>query len=358
GASRIDQPRPLAPRRERRSASHLATAGRIADRAVLAAVPLRGSSPRGGAAAWVEPARQGTSKLDTPGRRHPLPRYRPLAYQIGGMERRVAGPGVTRARCDARRAESPDTGPPHVAQNSADARGEFVDDPFHIPGTDRRRTPGTARRPAHRVVDGAPCEGTWAQARSAPPELVPLVPGSTSLRTRPWQHAARDSCLAARPSGLVGLLEEVAGAVHIDRDTGTHGGGHGDLLDVAALRGGRLQTQDLVERGHVVLDQLLVGERDLADDVVQVRRTVGAELDLAALDVGHGLGGVHRDGAGLGVRHEAAGAEHTTQLAHLAHEVRRGHGRVEIGPAAGDLLDQLVVADLVGPGLAGGVGLR
>src|SRR5699024_4363914 len=68
----------------------------------------------------------------------------------------------------------------------------------------------------------------------------------------------------------------------------------------AALRGGRLQTQDLVERGHVVLDQLLVGERDLADDVVQVRRTVGAELDLAALDVGHGLGGVHRDGAVLG----------------------------------------------------------
>src|SRR5699024_8302369 len=73
GAPSIAQPRPLAPRRERRSASHLATAGRIADRAVLAAVPLRGSSPRGGAAAWVEPARQGTSKLDTPGRRHPLP---------------------------------------------------------------------------------------------------------------------------------------------------------------------------------------------------------------------------------------------------------------------------------------------
>src|SRR5699024_2016432 len=122
--------------------------------------------------------------------------------------------------------------------------------------------------------------------------------------------------------------------------------GHGDLGDVAALRGGGLQSQDLVERGDVVLDQLLLREGDLADDVVQVRRTVGAELDLAALDVGDGLGDVHGHGARLRVRHEAAGAEHAAQLADLAHQVRRGHGRVEVGPAAGDALDELVVADL------------
>src|SRR5699024_9358930 len=124
-----------------------------------------------------------------------------------------------------------------------------------------------------RIVDelpgqhGAPPTVWWTGRRARGPGLRPGRPRPSSCR----------SYLAARPSGLVGLLEEVAGAVHIDRDTGTHGGGHGDLLDVAALRGGRLQTQDLVERGHVVLDQLLVGERDLADDVVQVRRTVGAE---------------------------------------------------------------------------------
>ena len=54
----------------------------------------------------------------------------------------------------------------------------------------------------------------------------------------------------------------------------------------------------------------------------------------------------------------AAGAEHAAQLADLAHEVRRGHGRVEVGPAAGDLLDELVIADLVGAGRESGLGLR
>src|SRR5699024_5003352 len=214
--------------------------------------------------------------------------------------------------------------------------GQLIDDLYLPSGTFRRRASGPTRFTA---LCGTPAADSRAPR--------PPSGGRGAVRG--------DGRLS---SGLVGLLEEVAGAVHIDRDTGAHGGGHGDLLDVAALRGGRLQAQDLVERGHVVLDQLLIGERDLADDVVQVRGTVRAELDLAALDVGHGLGGVHGDGAGLGVRHEAAGAEHAAQLAHLAHEVRRGHGRVEVGPAAGDLLDQLVVADLVGAGLTGGVGLR
>src|SRR5699024_9695150 len=63
-------------------------------------------------------------------------------------------------------------------------------------------------------------------------------------------------------------------------------------------------------------------------------------------------------GAGLRVGHEAAGAQHATQTTDLAHQVRCSHGRVEVGPAAGDPLDQLVVADLVGAGLPGGVGLR
>src|SRR5690606_34432820 len=97
---------------------------------------------------------------------------------------------------------------------------------------------------------------------------------------------------------------------------------------------GRLESQDLVQRRHVVLDQLLIGEGDLPDDVVQVGRTVGAELDLAALDVRDSLGDIHGHGAGLRVRHEAAGTEHAAQLADLAHEVRGGHGRVEVGPAA------------------------
>src|SRR3712207_7522812 len=58
-----------------------------------------------------------------------------------------------------------------------------------------------------------------------------------------------------------------------------------------------------------------LGERRLADDEVQVGVTVDAELDLAALDVTDRLGDVHRDRAGLGVRHETARSEeHTSEL--------------------------------------------
>ena len=80
---------------------------------------------------------------------------------------------------------------------------------------------------------------------------------------------------------------------------------------------------------------------------------VDAELDLAALDVGDSLGHVHRHGAGLRVRHEAAGAQDLTETTDLAHEVGRGDSRVEVGVAGGHLLDELVATDLVGTGRAG-----
>ena len=98
----------------------------------------------------------------------------------------------------------------------------------------------------------------------------------------------------------------------------------------------------------------LVAEGRLADHEVQVGVLVDAELDLAALDLGDRLGDVHRDGAGLRVGHQATRAQHLAQPADLAHEVGGRHRGVEVGPACGDLLDQLVATDLVG---AGGPGL-
>ena len=84
---------------------------------------------------------------------------------------------------------------------------------------------------------------------------------------------------------------------------------------------------------------------------------VDAELDLAALDVGDGLGDVHGHGARLGVGHEATRAEDLTEATDLAHHVGgRDHG-VEVQPATGDLLDQVVGADEVGTRGAGGLGL-
>ena len=137
---------------------------------------------------------------------------------------------------------------------------------------------------------------------------------------------------------------------------GTHGGRHGDLAQVAALGGARLQSQDLVHRGEVVLRQLLGGEGRLADDEVQVGVPVHPELDLAALDVGHRLGDVDGHRAGLRVRHQAARTEGPAQPADLAHQVRGGHDGVEVEVAAGHLLDQLVGTDLVGTGVAGRLG--
>src|SRR5690606_4635230 len=124
-----------------------------------------------------------------------------------------------------------------------------------------------------------------------------------------------------------------------------------------ALGGGRLEAQDLVDRGAVVLHELGLVEGGLADDEVEVAVLVDAALDLAALAVGHGLGGVHRHGAGLWVRHQATGAGQLAEAADLAHEVRGGDDRVEVGPAAADALDQVVGADVVGTGRAGGLGL-
>ena len=44
------------------------------------------------------------------------------------------------------------------------------------------------------------------------------------------------------------------------------------------------------------------------------------------------------DGAGLGVRHQAARAKDTAQAARFAHHIRGGDGDIEIGPAALDPL--------------------
>src|SRR5689334_16380805 len=83
---------------------------------------------------------------------------------------------------------------------------------------------------------------------------------------------------------------------------------------------------------------------------------VGPELDLAALDLGHGLGDVRRHGPGLRVRHQAARAEHPAETADLAHHVGGGDDRVEVQEAALDALDYVVGADEVGARGAGLLG--
>ena len=62
---------------------------------------------------------------------------------------------------------------------------------------------------------------------------------------------------------------------------------------------------------------------------------------------------VHRDGAELRVRHQAARAEHLTEPADDAHHVGRRDHAVELEPAlVGDLLGEVLGADEVGARLA------
>src|SRR5919107_2825410 len=198
----------------------------------------------------------------------------------------------------------------------------------------------------------------------------PAVLGSPRVRPgRPPDQIARRRTTAATPEGAAavgagasastsgrgGLVldGEVARAVRVHGDAGAHRGGQRRLLHVPALGGRRLEPQHLLEGGGVVLDELLLAERGLADDEVQVGVLVGAELDLAALDLGDRLGDVHGHGAGLRVRHQTARTEDLAEPADLAHEVGRRDDGVEVQPAALDPLQQVVTADVVGAGRLG-----
>src|SRR5690348_4990204 len=85
----------------------------------------------------------------------------------------------------------------------------------------------------------------------------------------------------ARPTGCGGaglrnLLRSGSDRVDVQRDAGAERGRDGALLNVAALRGGRLETHDLLESGLDVLVELLGGEAGLAHDEVHVGVLVDA----------------------------------------------------------------------------------
>ena len=92
---------------------------------------------------------------------------------------------------------------------------------------------------------------------------------------------------------------------------------------------------------------------DLADAGVDDARLLDAVLDLAGLGLAHGVADVERDGADLGVRHEAARTEDATELTDRAHHVGRRDHAIEVHEAFVDLRDQVVAAGEVGAGLAG-----
>src|SRR5882724_9266722 len=118
--------------------------------------------------------------------------------------------------------------------------------------------------------------------------------------------------------------------------------GQVERAEVLALRGCRLVADQRVDQGGQVLVQLLRVEGHLADRGVDDAELVGPELDLAALHLAHRSSDIHRHRARLRVRHQSARSQHLAEGSDLGHHVRRRDSGVEIGPALGDLLHEII----------------
>src|SRR3954453_14439953 len=204
---------------------------------------------------------------------------------------------------------------------------------------------------------------------SFPPEMTSPLEAGQRKRERAPRDAPRLVLCRAAASGLrrssllrghcfcrcsfVQLLDDAPSPRRIDVDPGAHRARQGNSLDVAPFRARGLRAHDLVEQRGVVLEQLPLVEALLADRDVDVRAAVGAVLELPGLRLADGLADVHRDRAGLRVRHLPARAEDAAELADDAHLVGRRDGDVEVVEAFLDLRGQVSRSDHARPGLLG-----
>src|SRR5699024_7138211 len=168
--------------------------------------------------------------------------------------------------------------------------------------------------------------------------------GRSSVRNLPERTLPRPGETVLR--GL--LAEEVTRTGGINRDPRTHRCGERCALVIASPRCGGFHPQDLVERGSVVLHQVLRVERHLTDHEVDIGLLVNPEVDLSALDVSDRFRYIRCHGAGLRFRPQPARPKLTAYLTDLGHLVGRRDRRVETEPATLDTLDQLVRPDRIG----------
>src|SRR5947209_2331171 len=106
-------------------------------------------------------------------------------------------------------------------------------------------------------------------------------------------------CRGSWASGVVGglgyrgrLLGDVARPRRVDAHAGPERRRERDRAQVAALRGGGLSADELLDQRGVVLEQRAGIELGLANRHVNDRLTVGAVLDLAGLRLADGAADV------------------------------------------------------------------
>mmetsp|Transcript_6947 Transcript_6947/g.28278 ORF Transcript_6947/g.28278 Transcript_6947/m.28278 type:complete len:340 (-) Transcript_6947:50-1069(-) len=134
--------------------------------------------------------------------------------------------------------------------------------------------------------------------------------------------------------------------VHLDG--GAHAGRDVHALPVDALGTRGAVGVDGVDNRLEVGHEVGVLEVGLAEGNVNDALLVGAELNLATLELTHGGGDVGGDGASLGVGHETLGTESATELGSLGHHVRGGDEKVKVHHATRDLLHEIVRTREVG----------
>ena len=117
-----------------------------------------------------------------------------------------------------------------------------------------------------------------------------------------------------------------------------------------SLRRRRFHANQCIKQRLIVFAKFCFLERFFADRAVNVALLVGTVLDFTGFLFADSFGNVHCDGAEFRVWHQAAGAEQFTETTDNAHHVGRGNRYVEIEPAALNLRNQIIGADIIRAG--------
>jgi hypothetical protein len=139
--------------------------------------------------------------------------------------------------------------------------------------------------------------------------------------------------------------------VDVHRDAGTERRGDGRLGDIATLRRARLEANNLVERCERCSPDSLSVSNDALPTMkctLACLSTRNSILPPLISVTAFAVSGVTVPVFGFGMR--PRGPSTLPRRPTLPMSSGRRDGRVEVGPASGDLLDELVAADLVGAG--------
>ena len=140
-------------------------------------------------------------------------------------------------------------------------------------------------------------------------------------------------------------------------DGGTHRSGHEDRLHEGTLDGSGAVTLEGVKEGLRVLQQLLGGEIGFAETEVDNSLFVYAVLNLTSLGFFDSLFNVSGDGAGLGVRHQALGAEQAGVFTEFWHISRGSNQDIKVNLTLLQALEELFVLRDVSTSCGGFLGL-